>query len=164
MSKFFHLHFVNSINCQIAKLNSGNGLSSSNSNLFVFKNGWTTTNKDQVITGPGMFKNRPQSSHNYARRHHRNMLKGSDQRVWKYNQSNNELVPGIQSLNPNKTHSSFNVHHINNVTNASSASQRMAISGNGYLASAAVKQTSFKTSSNHKESNITKTSDQKVYS
>ena len=50
------------------KLNSGNGLSSSNSNLFVFKNGWTTTNKDSNMQGVGMFKARPQSSNQYAKR------------------------------------------------------------------------------------------------
>jgi hypothetical protein len=86
--------------------------------------------------------------------------------VWKYNQSNNELVPGIQSLNPNKTHSSFNVHHINNPGH-STTSNRMAINGNGYAMGGGMKSTSgenynFKTSS-HKE-NFQKSTDHKVYS
>ena len=59
-SKSIYLYFYNYLN--IDKMNSGNGLSSSNSNLFVFKNGWTTTNKDSNLSGPGMFKARPQSS------------------------------------------------------------------------------------------------------
>lgn len=141
-------------------MNSGNGLASSNSNLFVFKNGWTTTmNKDQSLTGPGMFKSRPQSSHNYARRQ-RNLVQGSERRVWKYNQSNNELVPGIQSLNQNKTQSNFNVHHINKPSNTSS-SNRMAISGSGYVPGGGVKQPTsfFKTSSNQNEINLQATSE-----
>jgi len=53
-------------------------------------------------------------------------MNGSDKRIWKYNQSNNELVPGIQSLNPNKTHSSFNVHQVSNNNN------RMTVHGSGF--------------------------------
>lgn len=143
-------------------MNSGNGLSSSNSNLFVFKNGWTTTmNKDSGLTGPGMFKSRPQSSNNYARRQ-RNLVHGSERRVWKYNQSNNELVPSIQSLNPNKTQSNFNVHLINKPT----PGNRMAVSGNGYVPGGGVKQPTsyFKTSSNHNEAHLSGTSEQQAFS
>lgn len=93
-SKYPSITQINTILTHIDKLNSGNGLSSSNSNLFVFKNGWTTTNKENNMSGPGIFKSRPQSSNNYVRRQ-RNMANGTDKRVWKYHQSNNELTPGI---------------------------------------------------------------------
>ena len=77
----------------------------SNSNLFVFKNGWTSTNKESVVSGPVNFKQRPQSSNHYAKKRQANGSSGasSDKRVWKYNKSNNEIVPGVSSLNPNKT-------------------------------------------------------------
>jgi hypothetical protein len=67
------------------------------------------------------------------------------------------LVPGVQSLNANKTHSSFNVHHINNPhPGNATTSHRMAISGNGYLAGGGVNKHTgnFKTSSNQKEPNL----------
>jgi hypothetical protein len=69
-------------------------------------------------------------------------------------------VPGIQSLNQNKTQSNFNVHHINKPSNTTS-SNRMAINGSGYVPGGGVKQPSsyFKSSSNQKENNTQETSD-----
>lgn len=65
-----------------------NSVNRSNSNLFVFKNGWTSTNKDATANGP-MFRQRPQSSNQFGKRPPRNHLgsggPSSDKRIWKYN-------------------------------------------------------------------------------
>ena len=60
-------------------------MASSNSNLFVFKNGWTSSVPTKQL-GTGQVKTRPQSSHYTGYRKQKNLLndKSSSTRVWKY--------------------------------------------------------------------------------
>lgn len=74
-----------------------------NSNLFVFKNGWTSSQQNRIShtrqpTASG--KNRPQSSNhmNYRKKHIVSKQSDSINRVWKYDQHGKEIKAGVGSL------------------------------------------------------------------
>ena len=109
----FKFCFLSKLFYHIIENSKGNSLAASNSNLFVFKNGWQSS-KNEVPKGTS-YKQRPQSSNHYSTSKRQGLSSGgpsSANRVWKYNQTNNDKnVPGVSHLH---SHNSFNFANSNN--------------------------------------------------
>lgn len=81
-----------------ANSNFGTALSHSNQNLFVFKNGWTSTTNQKSPSGLATSFNthskaRPMSSNHYGRQRKNLVPPQSNARLWKHQNSNqNEVV------------------------------------------------------------------------
>ena len=100
---------------ETANLNNSNSLAtSSNSNLFIFKNGWTSSQQvDKIVShsknpsanggqAVSHFKYRPQSSnhHGYRKKGAPGVGLTDANKIWQYNKygSKNDLVAGITTL------------------------------------------------------------------